>query len=105
MKIFEVIGGTLPQDDIIDAIQEFVARAKARNLAKISTPMLLGKLQSQGFSIEMETLIPILSSISSVGSANEKTVTLDIAIPPSVDDPEDDTVSKLASRQMKKDMK
>lgn len=105
MKIFEVIAESSTTDEIIHSIEELVVRYKARDLTKISTPMLLSKLHAMNYSIEMESLLDILRTISSVGASNDKIVTLDTAIPQSSKDPEDDTVSKLASKQMKKDIK
>ena len=47
----------------------------------------------------------LLATITSVGSANKKDITLDTALPRSDADPEDDTVSKMAQKQISKDMK
>jgi hypothetical protein len=46
----------------------------------------------------------LLATITSVGTANKKDITLDTALPRSNADPEDETVSKMAKKQISKDM-
>ena len=72
---------------------------------KIPTNMVLSKLRAMGYSIDVRSLIDMLATITIVGSANKKDITLDIAIPRSDADPEDQTVSKMAQKQISKDMK
>ena len=67
--------------------------------------MILSKLRAMGHSVDIESLIDMLSTITIVGSANKKDVTLDTAIPRSDAGPEDQTVSKMAQKQISKDMK
>ena len=47
----------------------------------------------------------MLPTITSVGNSNKKDITLDTALPRSDADPEDETVSKMAKKQMSKDKK
>jgi len=93
------------QDDILNALEEMITRAKARGQIKVPTNMLLAKLRAMGFSIDIKSLLDLLPTITSVGSSNKKDVTLDTALPRSDADPEDDTVSKMAKKQMQKDDK
>ena len=57
------------------------------------------------YCIDITSLIDMLATITIVGSANKKDITLDTAIPRSDADPEDQTVSKMAKKQVSKDMK
>ena len=53
----------------------------------------------------MKSLVRLLNTINAVGSANKEEIKLDTALPPGAD-PRDDTVSKMASKQLtKKDKK
>ena len=45
----------------------------------------------------------MLPTITSVGTSNKKDITLDTALPRSDAGPEDETVSKMAKKQMSKD--
>ena len=67
--------------------------------------MVLSKLRVMGYSIDVESLIDMLGTITSVGNANKKDITLDTALPRSDAGPEDETVSKMAQKQVSKDMK
>jgi hypothetical protein len=96
---------TTVQDDLVNDVEEFVVRAKARNFSKISTPTLLAKLKASGYTLNMESLLDILNKIEIVGSANRNEITLDIAIPTNKVQKDDDTVSKMAANQIKKGMR
>ena len=104
MRIHEVLTET-GQDNILNALEELLTRAKARGQVKISTNMVLGKLRAMGFSIDVQSLLDMLPSITSVGDSNKKDITLDTALPRSDADPEDTTVKKMAQKQMQKDDK
>ena len=93
------------QTDILNALEELITRAKANGKFKISTNMVLSKLRVMGYSIDVESLIDMLGTITSVGNANKKDITLDTALPRSDAGPEDETVSKMAQKQVSKDMK
>ena len=93
------------QSDILNDLEEMITRAKANGKFKIPTNMVLAKLRAIGHSIDITSLMDLLSTITSVGSANKKDITLDTALPRSDADPEDDTVSKMAQKQISKDMK
>ena len=93
------------QDNVVNALEEILTRAKARGQVKISTNMVLGKLREMGFSIDIQSLLDMLPSITSVGDSNKKDITLDTALPRSDAGPEDETVSKMAQKQVSKDMK
>ena len=104
MVISEVIT-TEGQDYVLNGIEELIVRSKARGMTSIKTPALLAKLQSSGYYLEMKSLIRMLNSINAVGSANKEEVKLDSALPTETD-PADDTVSKMASKQLsRKDKK
>ena len=103
-----VVESTTDQADIVNDLEELITRAKARNFVKISTPAVLAKLQSMGYSVDMASLKTLLSNIQSVGSANDTEVTLDTALPDSTDSQKQDNadvVSKLASKQIQKGTK
>ena len=93
------------QTDILNDLEEMITRAKANGKFKIPTNMVLAKLRAIGHSIDITSLMDLLATITSVGSANKKDITLDTALPRSDADPEDDTVSKMAQKQISKDMK
>ena len=93
------------QMDILNDLEELITRAKANGKFKISTNMVLSKLRVMGYSIDVESLIDMLGTITSVGNANKKDITLDTALPRSDAGPEDETVSKMAQKQVSKDMK
>ena len=93
------------QSDILNDLEELLTRAKANGKFKISTNMVLSKLRVMGYSIDVESLIDMLGTITSVGNANKKDITLDTALPRSDAGPEDETVSKMAQKQVSKDMK
>lgn len=93
------------QSDILNDLEEMITRAKANGKFKIPTNMVLAKLRAIGHSIDITSLMDLLATITSVGSANKKDITLDTALPRSDADPEDDTVSKMAQKQISKDMK
>ena len=93
------------QGDILNDLEELLTRAKANGKFKISTNMVLSKLRVMGYSIDVESLIDMLGTITSVGNANKKDITLDTALPRSDAGPEDETVSKMAQKQVSKDMK
>ena len=71
---------------------------------KIPTNMVLSKLRSMGYSVDITSLIDMLTTITIVGSANKKDITLDTALPRSDADPEDKTVSNMAQKQIDKDI-
>ena len=93
------------QSDILNDLEEMITRAKANGKFKIPTNMVLAKLRAIGHSIDITSLMDLLATITSVGSANKKDITLDTALPRSDADPDDDTVSKMAQKQISKDMK
>tara|TARA_B100000900_G_C20293025_1_gene598959 strand:- start:288 stop:599 length:312 start_codon:yes stop_codon:yes gene_type:complete len=93
------------QGYVLNGIEELIVRSKARGLTKISTPTLLAKLKASGYLIDMKNLLTLLGKLDSVGSANKQEVTLDTAIPSSPNKKDDQTVSKLASKQIKKAQK
>lgn len=91
---------------VLNGIEELVVRAKARGVTKLKTSTLLAKLEAGGYFIDMGSLIELLNSIGAVGSANRKEVILTNALPPDADEEDNDTVSKMASKQLtKKDRK
>lgn len=104
MRFHDLVETTV-QDDLVNDVEEFVVRAKARNFSKISTPTLLAKLKASGYTLNMESLLDILNKIEIVGSVNRNEITLDIAIPTNKVQKDDDTVSKMAANQLKKGMR
>jgi|TARA_B100001094_G_scaffold266599_1_gene269542 hypothetical protein len=92
------------QTDILNDLEEIITRAKANGKFKIPTNMVLAKLRAIGYSIDITSLMDLLATITSVGTANKKDITLDTALPRSNADPEDETVSKMAKKQISKDM-
>ena len=92
------------QGDILNDLEELLTRAKANMKTKIPTNMVLSKLRAMGYSIDVTSLIDMLSTITIVGAANKKDITLDTALPRSDAEPEDETVSKMAQKQIDKDM-
>lgn len=93
------------QGDILNDLEELLTRAKANQKTKVPTNMVLSKLRAMGHSIDVKSLMDMLATITIVGAANKKDITLDIALPRSDADPEDQTVSKMAGKQIDKDMK
>ena len=93
------------QGDILNDLEELLTRAKANQKTKIPTNMVLAKLRAMGYSIDITSLIDMLATITIVGAANKKDITLDTALPRSDAGPEDQTVSKMAQKQLDKDMK
>ena len=92
------------QTDILNDLEEIITRAKANGKFKIPTNMVLAKLRAIGYSIDITSLMDLLATITSVGTSNKKDITLDTALPRSNADPEDETVSKMAKKQISKDM-
>ena len=103
MLISEVISED--QDNVVNSLEEILTRAKARGQIKISTNMVLSKLRQMGFSIDIQSLLDMLPTITIVGDSNKKDITLDTALPRSDADPEDTTVKKMAQKQIQKDDK
>ena len=103
MLICEVLSEN--QGDILNDLEELLTRAKANQKTKIPTNMVLAKLRAMGYSIDITSLIDMLATITIVGAANKKDITLDTALPRSDAGPEDQTVSKMAQKQIDKDMK
>ena len=103
MLICEVLNED--QGDILNDLEELLTRAKANQKTKVPTNMVLAKLRAMGHSIDVKSLMDMLATITIVGAANKKDITLDIALPRSDNDPEDQTVSKMAQKQISKDMK
>ena len=93
------------QADILNDLEELLTRAKANQKTKVPTNMVLSKLRAMGYSIDVSSLIDMLATITIVGAANKKDITLDTALPRSDAGPEDQTVSKMAQKQLDKDMK
>ena len=93
------------QGDILNDLEELLTRAKANQKTKVPTNMVLSKLRAMGYSIDISSLIDMLATITIVGAANKKDITLDTALPRSDAGPEDQTVSKMAQKQIDKDMK
>ena len=93
------------QDDILNDLEELLTRAKANQKTKIPTNMVLAKLRAMGHSVDVTSLMDMLATITIVGGANKKDITLDTALPRSDAGPEDQTVSKMAQKQLDKDMK
>ena len=93
------------QSDILNDLEELLTRAKANRKTKVPTNMILSKLRAMGYSIDTTSLIDMLATITIVGAANKKDITLDTALPRSDAGPEDQTVSKMAQKQIDKDMK
>lgn len=105
MRYVDLVEAT-SQEDILNDLEELIVRSKARGFTKISTPMIKGKLEAQGYSLDMNSLLDMLRTIASVGSANAETITFDNALPSTPKNKDDDTVSKMASKQIaKKDRK
>ena len=102
MLICEVLNEE--QGDMLNDLEELLTRAKANLKTKIPTNMVLSKLRAMGYSIDISSLIDMLSTITIVGAANKKDITLDTALPRSDAEPEDQTVSKMAQKQIDKDM-
>jgi len=102
MLICEVLNED--QGDILNDLEELLTRAKANMKTKIPTNMVLSKLRAMGYSIDITSLIDMLATITIVGAANKKDITLDTALPRSDAEPEDETVSKMAQKQIDKDM-
>tara|TARA_B100002019_G_C21208922_1_gene568282 strand:- start:156 stop:470 length:315 start_codon:yes stop_codon:yes gene_type:complete len=102
MLICEVLNED--QGDVLNDLEELLTRAKANLKTKIPTNMVLAKLRAMGYSIDITSLIDMLATITIVGSANKKDITLDTALPRSDAEPEDQTVSKMAQKQINKDM-
>ena len=101
MLISEVLAED--QVDILNDLEELITRAKANGKFKIPTNMVLAKLRAMGHSVDIQSLLDMLPTITSVGNSNKKDITLDTALPRSNADPEDETVSKMAKKQMSKD--
>ena len=93
------------QGDILNDLEELLTRAKANQKTKIPTNMVLAKLRAMGYSVDVTSLMDMLATITIVGGANKKDITLDTALPRSDAGPEDQTVSKMAQKQLDKDMK
>ena len=93
------------QGDILNDLEELLTRAKANMKTKVPTNMVLAKLRAMGHSIDVTSLMDMLATITIVGGANKKDITLDTALPRSDAGPEDQTVSKMAQKQLDKDMK
>tara|TARA_B100000941_G_scaffold150242_1_gene106435 strand:- start:212 stop:526 length:315 start_codon:yes stop_codon:yes gene_type:complete len=91
------------QMDILNDLEELITRAKANGKFKIPTNMVLSKLRAMGHSVDIQSLLDMLPTITSVGTSNKKDITLDTALPRSDAGPEDETVSKMAKKQMSKD--
>ena len=102
MLITEVI--CEDQGDILNDLEELLTRAKANMKTKVPTNMVLAKLRAMGHSVDISSLIDMLATITIVGAANKKDITLDTALPRSDAEPEDQTVSKMAQKQIDKDM-
>ena len=92
------------QSDMLNDLEELLTRAKANMKTKIPTNMVLAKLRAMGHSVDISSLIDMLATITIVGAANKKDITLDTALPRSDAEPEDQTVSKMAQKQIDKDM-
>lgn len=97
MFISEVI--TEGQDYVLNGIEELIVRAKARGVTSLKTPALMAKLKASGYFVDMKSLVRMLNSIDAVGSANREEVKLDSALPVDVEK-DDQTVSKMASKQL-----
>ena len=91
------------QMDILNDLEELITMAKANGKFKIPTNMVLSKLRAMGHSVDIQSLLDMLPTITSVGTSNKKDITLDTALPRSDAGPEDETVSKMAKKQMSKD--
>jgi hypothetical protein len=102
MLICEVLSED--QGDMLNDLEELLTRAKANMKTKVPTNMVLAKLRAMGYSIDISSLIDMLATITIVGAANKKDITLDTALPRSNADPEDETVSKMAQKQIDKDV-
>lgn len=106
MRFLDLVESTTEQDDLLNSIEEMIVRSKARGFTQMSTPTILAKLQSMGYVLEMENLLDLLETISSVGSANKEVVKLDTSLPPSPDDEKGkEQVKKMASNQLMKGRK
>ena len=102
MLICEVLNED--QYDMLNDLEELLTRAKANMKTKVPTNMVLAKLRAMGHSVDISSLIDMLATITIVGAANKKDITLDTALPRSDAEPEDQTVSKMAQKQIDKDM-
>ena len=102
MLICEVLNED--QNDMLNDLEELLTRAKANMKTKVPTNMVLAKLRAMGHSVDISSLIDMLATITIVGAANKKDITLDTALPRSDAEPEDQTVSKMAQKQIDKDM-
>lgn len=107
MRLSDLIESTTEQDDLLGNLEEMIVRAKARGFSQMSTPTVLAKLESMGYVLEMENLLELLSTITSVGAANREVIKLDNALPPSPENNEEGKkiVQKMASKQLMKDRK
>jgi hypothetical protein len=97
MVISEVI--TEGQDFVLNGIEELIVRAKARGMTSLKTPVVQAKLEASGYFVDIKSLVRMLNSIDAVGSANREEIKLDSALPVDAEK-DDDTVSKMASKQL-----
>ena len=107
MRFSDLIENTIQQDDLLSNLEEMIVRAKARGFTQMSTPTVLAKLEAMGYVVDMENLLDLLGTISSVGSSNREFIKLDTALPSGPEDDEEgkETVQKMASKQLMKDRK
>jgi hypothetical protein len=98
----DLVSESTQQKKILNDLEELIVRSKARGFTKISTPMIKSKLEAQGYTLDIDSLVSMLQNIAIVGSANAETITFDSALPTSPENKKDDTVSKMASKQIAK---
>lgn len=105
MRFTELLENT-DQEEVFNALEELLVRIKAQGKTKVKTAAILARLKSAGYVIDRSTLIDLLNKIEIVGSANGVETMLDTALPDSPKQKDDQTVSKMASKQLtKKDKK
>ena len=64
------------QMDILNDLEELITRAKANGKFKIPTNMVLSKLRAMGHSVDIQSLLDMLPTITSVGTSNKKDLSL-----------------------------
>ena len=72
------------QGDILNDPEELLTRAKAQSKTKIPNKHGISK-RAMGYSIDVSSLIDMLATITIVGAANKKDITLDTALPTTLD--------------------
>ena len=111
MRLTELFESSEYVNDLRDEIINLLVTASAEGTTQVNTDQVVMDLNSMGYTgVDPITVVQILSGHPAVAMANQDTIKIATTdaeryVSPDVADKEERTISKMAKRQLKKEIK